>query len=299
MATTITASPSLTPATARQAVKEPWLRSWWFCAPGEVMTLVWITLLHVLSVAAIVLFACGVLPLPSLAAIAVAFAFAFLGGLGTTVGYHRSLAHRAVKINPLIEQGLILFAMLNGSGSPCNWVAMHRLHHATSDREDDISSPHQGGFWWAHLRWLWQADSRRAATMAPDLAKPRYRFWSQWQIPMLALSLFGGLLWPFGTGPEMLSAALLIGPLRLLYSLHMQCTVNSICHLGPVSGPHGSGRNIWWLAIAHMGEGENWHENHHRHPGDARLGKRWQLDLGWWAIRGLSLVRLARVRGSD
>ncbi len=287
-------SPAALPSSA-DAV-QPWRRSWWFCAPGEVMTLIWITLLHVLAVVGIALVATGVLPLPSLAAIAVAFLLSFFGGLGTTVCYHRALAHRAVRLNPLVEQVLILFAMLNGSGSPCNWVAMHRLHHSTSDRDDDISSPHQGGFWWSHLRWLWQADSSRAKTMAPDLERPRYRFWSRAQIPMLALSLFGGLLWPAESALQILSAAFLIGPLRLLYSLHVQCTVNSVCHLGPISGPHGSGRNIWWLVFAHMGEGENWHENHHRRPGDARLGQRWQLDLGWWTIRALSLVRMAQVR---
>jgi fatty-acid desaturase len=272
---------------------EPWRRSWFYCAPGEVMTLVWIVLLHVLAIVGLIL-----LPLPTIPVLCVAFALAFLGGLGTTVGYHRALAHRAVGLNPVIEQLLILFAVLNGSGNPNNWVRMHRLHHATSDREDDISSPHQGGFWWAHLRWLWQADSTRAAKMAPDLGSLRYRMWGPAMVPLLALTLFGGLLWPGATTLDTLSAALWIGPLRLLYSLHVQCTVNSVCHLGPVSGPHGSGRNIWWLAFAHMGHGENWHENHHRRPGDARLGQRWQLDLGWMVIRALSLVGLARQRRS-
>ncbi len=266
---------------------KPWQRSWFWCAPGEIPTLGWIIFIHAAAVAGLVL-----LPFPGWTALAIAGALLLLGGLGTTVCYHRCLAHRAVKLNVVVEQVLIFFAMLNGSGKPTTWVGVHRFHHASSDRPNDISSPHHGGFWWAHLRWLWQIDLGIAAPYARDLKSFRYQFWGRMQVPMLALSVFGGLLLG-GDWLHALAAALWIGPVRLIWALHTQCTVNSICHLGSMDDEHGSGQNVGWLAFAHLGQGENWHGNHHRSAGSARLGHGWQIDVGWWTIKSLALVGLA------
>jgi stearoyl-CoA desaturase (delta-9 desaturase) len=84
-----------------------------------------------------------------------------------------------------------------------------------------------------------------------------------------------------------------IGPVRLLWALHVQCTVNSVCHLGPQDGKDGSSRNVAWLVFAHLGQGENWHGNHHQRPAGDRIGIGWQLDLGWQTIRALRLLGLA------
>jgi stearoyl-CoA desaturase (delta-9 desaturase) len=268
-----------------------WEKPWWHCAPGERLTFGWIVGLHTLSLAGLVL-----LPLPSLAVLGTTFALLLCGGLGTTVCYHRALAHRSMTLNPVVEQVLILFAVLNGSGNPRSWAAMHRLHHATSDREDDISSPHYGGFWWAHLRWLWQAEQSRSEKFKRDLGSWRMRFWDTAQVPVVAISCFGGLLWSAESMPDVLSACLWLGPIRLLYALHVQCSVNSLCHLGPITATNGSSRNLWWLTLAHLGQGENWHANHHQRPADPRLGYGWQIDIGWWVTRALSACRLARLR---
>ncbi len=99
------------------------------------------------------------------------------------------------------------------------------------------------------------------------------------QIPILAVSLFGGLA--FGT-----TAYSWLGPMRLVASLHMQCFINSIAHMRTHRAPgEDSSQNIAWLGILHMFQGENWHGNHHAKPWSARLGwKVWQLDVGWYAI---------------
>jgi stearoyl-CoA desaturase (delta-9 desaturase) len=40
--------------------------------------------------------------------------------------------------------------------------------------------------------------------------------------------------------------------------------------------------------------GEGWHNNHHAFPFSARHGLKWyELDLTWWQIRLLQVVRLA------
>lgn len=267
-------------------------RAWLTCSRGEIPTLLWVVGLHVTLVIGLLL-----LPLPPLSAFITAFVLIFLGGLGTTVAYHRALAHRAVTLNPVVEQVLIFFAMFNGSGSPRNWVTMHRYHHQQSDKPDDISSPHYGGFWWSHLRWLWQAEQPDKDRLVKDMTALRYRLWTSIQTPVLAGAISAGALWfLFDSWQAALAAMLWIGPVRLVWALHTQCSVNSICHLGAIADHGGSSRNVAWLTIAHMGQGENWHANHHRSPADPRIGHRWQLDLGWWTIRALGAVGLAHWR---
>ena len=225
---------------------------------------------------------------PSWQILVATLALGWLGGLGVTVGYHRALAHTALRLHPVVRHLLIFFAMFNGSGSPDSWTANHRQHHARVETPEDISSPWVGGFWWSHLRWLWQAGNVPLDRWCPDLDKPQYRFWSRMQIPMLAVSVFGGLL--FGW-----TAFFWLGPMRLVVSLHAQCFVNSIAHMREGRKPgEDSSQNILWLAPLHFFQGENWHGNHHAKPSSAKFGwKFWQVDIGWYAIVLLERLRLA------
>jgi len=261
----------------------PWARSWWRPAPGENKTLFWIALIHVTAVIGLI-----VVPLPSWPIALAALLLTWIGGLGTTVCYHRGLAHKSVKLNPAVRSLLTFFAVLNGSGTPTGWTANHRLHHATSDTVDDISSPLIGGFWWAHLRWIWQAGQASIQKYCPDLDQPSYRIWDQLQLPIMAFSFLGGLA--FG-----LEGFFWLGAIRLVFALHGQCFVNSICHMGTPDQPgRDTSRNVVWLAGWHLLQGENWHGNHHAQPWCARLGlKAWQVDAGWWVIVTLEKLGLA------
>jgi stearoyl-CoA desaturase (delta-9 desaturase) len=263
--------------------RAPWLWPWWRPAAGEQLILVWIVLIHVTAAIGLILY-----PLPGWPLFFATYALAWVGGIGTTVCYHRALAHRALRLHPLIQEILIFFAVYNGSGAPLSWTAHHRLHHATADTPADISSPRVGGFWWAHLRWLWQAGHASPERYCPDLRNRSYRAWQMLQIPLLAASFFGGLAF----GP---AAFFWLGAIRLVFTLHAQCFVNSVSHLHPsAQSGEDSSRNVPWLALWHCFQGENWHRNHHARPGSARLG--WtpmQVDLGWWVIVGLERCGLA------
>lgn len=267
------------------AEKRPWTLPWWKAEGENLWVFVYIVLIHVLGVVGIVLF-----PLPGWAVFFTAFALSALGGFGTTVVYHRTLAHHAVKLNPVVEQFLIFFAVFNGSGAPSTWIANHRNHHANADTIDDVSSPRHGGFWWAHLRWLYQWKPSSMEKWCPDMIRPKYLIWAKLQIPAVITSIsFGYFL--FGW-----TGFFWLGALRLVYCLHMQCFVNSLLHLTP-GLPEGvdSSRNIWWLGPLQISAwGENWHRNHHAYPASACFSHhRWQIDVGWWAIRGLEALGLA------
>ena len=171
------------------AEKHPWTLPWWKADGENFWVMIYIVMIHVLAVVGLILF-----PLPGWRVFLAALAVACLGGLGTTVGYHRALAHRAVKLNPVVEQILILFAVFNGSGAPSTWIANHRNHHANSDTIDDVSSPRHGGFWWAHMRWLYQWEPSSMKKWCPDLLKSRYTFWAKIQVPLVMISLCFGYL---------------------------------------------------------------------------------------------------------
>lgn len=263
----------------------PWTRPWWQYSKGNGWALFYIVLIHVLAITGLILY-----PIPSWPVLAVALALLSIGGIGTTVCYHRCLAHRALRLNPLAENLLIFFTIFNASGEPMTWVANHRQHHAKADTAEDVSSPRHGGFWWAHIRWVYQWSGSEVSRWCPDLDKPRYRAWRRLQIPIIALSLLGGLALGW-------QAFFWIGAIRLVYALHFQMLVNSLLHMTP-GLPEGvdSSRNIWWLGPLQLGAwGENWHKNHHSEAHSARFSRRWwQVDIGWYVIRLLKALRLAK-----
>ena len=260
----------------------PWQQPFWKPAPGKSAILLYIVLIHVLAVVGVILY-----PLPSLKVLGIALLFAACGGIGTTVVYHRLLAHRTLKLNKFVEHFLIFGAMFNGGGAPASWVAYHRHHHSRTDTPEDISSPKQGGFWWAHLRWLYQSAPSNPQKWCPELDRGMYRFWTYAEAPALLLSIVCGIFWGW-------QGFFWIGAIRLVYGLHVQCVVNSLTHLGH-SDEGDSSMNIWWLGpLQFTAWGENWHKNHHHNAGSARLGLHWwQPDIGWYFIWMMETIGLA------
>lgn len=263
---------------------KPWDRPFWKPGPAKAPIFVYLILIHSLALAGLILF-----PLPHWRTLAAAAGLVTLGGLGTTVCYHRLLSHRTFKLNKAIEHTLIFLAMFNGSGAPGTWVAYHRLHHSFTDTPDDISSPKQGGFWWAHMRWLYQSAPADVQRWCPDLNRGVYKFWEYAEVPMILASLSFGLFF----GWEIF---FWVGAIRLVYSLHMQCLVNSLTHLGEAEDERDSSQNVWWLGPFQLAAwGENWHKNHHTYAGSARLGMQWwEVDIGWYFICAMEAVGLAR-----
>lgn len=265
------------------AIVKPWEMPFWKPARGKEAILFYLVVVHVLAIIGLVLY-----PIPSLPVFLWSLGFSLLGGFGTTICYHRTVSHRTLKLNPVVENFLIFWTMFNGSGAPASWSAYHRQHHAKSDTPEDISSPKHGGFWWAHMRWLYQSPRADVKRWAPDLDKPLYTFWRNVEVPVIILAIFCGAYWGW-------EAFFWMGAIRLVYSLHMQCFVNSIMHMGPIPEDGDTSRNIWWMGPLQMAAwGENWHRNHHSFANSAKFGLKWyQIDMGWYVICGLEKLGLA------
>ncbi|HEY7153550.1 MAG TPA: acyl-CoA desaturase, partial [Gemmataceae bacterium] len=102
----------------------------------------------------------------------------------------------------------------------------------------------------------------------------------------------GGLL--TGTWMGALLGLLWGGLARIFLVHHVTWSVNSVCHLWGHRHfrTNDHSRNNILFGILALGEG--WHNNHHAFPTSARHGLRWwQIDVSYWVIRSLALLRLA------
>src|SRR2546422_5030227 len=65
----------------------------------------------------------------------------------TSVYLHRTLAHRALTVRPFADVLFRTVLWLTTGQRRQEWVAVHRKHHAFTDREGDPHSPRLLGLW--------------------------------------------------------------------------------------------------------------------------------------------------------
>jgi fatty-acid desaturase len=215
------------------------------------------------------------------------------GGIGIALGFHRTLTHRSVALWKPLEYAVAICGCLALQGSPIEWVATHRTHHAHSDREGD---PHDAnaGFRWSHFLWMVLPNpsvlsaAEKARYGADLMADPFYRFLDRYHVVFtlaLALVLFalGGLPWVIW--------GIFV---RLAVVYQFTWLVNSAAHTIGYRSFRTDDRstNCWWVAL--LGWGEGWHNNHHAFPFSVRHGLRWyEFDVTWLTVRLLAWLRLA------
>jgi len=235
-------------------------------------------------------------------------------GLGTTLGFHRLLAHRSFATFRPVEWMFTILGCMAGQHSPLYWVANHRRHHRHSDRDGDPHSPYVWagrrlrllpGLWHAYFGWLHANGFGYPASAVADLLRRPDLAWidRHWfQFYLAGVFLPGAVGWSVGgTGYDALIGFLWGGALRHFAGLQGAFAVNSIGHLWgsrPYDTPDQS-RNSFVLGLFALGDG--WHNNHHAFPSSARHGFHWwQPDPTWGLIWLMERVGLAwRVRRPD
>ena len=226
--------------------------------------------------------------------------FYLLTGFGVTVGFHRLLTHRSFTARPALRTALALAGSLSFQGEVNGWVAVHRRHHAFTDRPGDPHSPYRygtgpagqvRGLMHAHAGWLFGSDPTSRQTYAPDmLASPAMCAISR-AFPALcvvSLALPFGIGWAIGGARGAVLALLWAGLVRIFLLQHVTWSVNSLCHLlgsRPfTTRRHDRATNLWPMAL--LSFGESWHNTHHSDPACARHGvDRGQIDLSAELIR--------------
>ncbi len=235
-------------------------------------------------------------------AVGVCLALFWIRMFAVTGFYHRYLSHRSYKTSRWFQ---FLFALVGNASvqkGPLWWAAHHRHHHQYSDAPEDVHSPAQRGFLYAHIGWIFaRANSKTRTRLVPDLYRfPELRILDRFDalVPiLLGTACFGlGVLLQIyapslGTsGPQMLVWGFFVSSVILG---HATFTINSLSHLfGKRRFETGdTSRNNWLLALLTLGEG--WHNNHHHYPTSTRQGFYWwEIDITYYGLYILSKLGL-------
>lgn len=209
-------------------------------------------------------------------------------GLGVTVGFHRGLTHGSFRARRPAQLALAVAGSMAFEGNVVDWVAIHRRHHAFTDRPGDPHSPYRygtspwgqaKGLLHAHLGWLAEDDPTSAEKYAPDLLRDPMMVRIASAFPWLCaasllLPALAGLALT-GTLHGAITAFVWAGLVRVALLQHVTWSVNSLCHLVG-ERPYATRRfdratDFWPLAVVSFGE--SWHNGHHADPTCARHGR--------------------------
>jgi stearoyl-CoA desaturase (delta-9 desaturase) len=214
-----------------------------------------------------------------------------------TLYLHRSATHGGVRFHPVVEHFMRAWLWLTTGMNTREWVAVHRKHHAFSDRPGDPHSPHEEGFWQIVLGGVWfykeaiadQEMLEKYGKGTPDdwvehNVYSRYRWAGLFSMMALDVFLFGPLL------------GLVVWTGMAVWIPIFGQVINGVGHaLGYRNfDTKDESRNIYPLGVWIVGE--ELHNNHHADPRSAKFNARWwEFDIGWLYIRLLSAAKLAEI----
>ena len=215
-----------------------------------------------------------------------------------TIYLHRSQAHRALELHPVVSHFFRFWLWLTTGMVTKEWVAIHRKHHAKCETVDDPHSPVTRGIKTVLLTGaeLYRAESKVQETMVkyghntPDdwIERNLYTRYS-WQGVglMLVIDLFlfgaiGAAVWALQMAWIPITAAGIINGLGHWWGYRNFEAADASTNISP-----------WGIIIG----GEELHNNHHTYPTSAKLSvKPHEFDIGWLYIRLMEMAGLATVR---
>ena len=227
----------------------------------------------------------------------IALALTQIAAIATSLYLHRALAHRSLAVHPAADVLFRTVLWLTTGQDRREWVAVHRKHHAFTDKEGDPHSPTLRGFW--HVQFLnayyYAREARNPETIrkfAADIPQDRLDrvvFSRGWTGVMLGTALLCLLV---GVVPGLIAA----GVHGVLYVLVLAPLINGLGHWRGAKNFNNTAYNS--RVLAWMTGGESLHNNHHAHPRSPRFSaRRLEFDPSWVVIRALAAVKLLSITG--
>jgi stearoyl-CoA desaturase (delta-9 desaturase) len=224
----------------------------------------------------------------------VAIAVTQIAALSTSVYLHRALAHRSLAVHPVGDAVFRALLWLTTGQDRRQWVAVHRKHHAFTDRDGDPHSPRLLGFWRVQLLnvYYYAREARNPDTLrtfAPDIRADLLDtlFSRGWLGPLLGTAMLCMLL---GLWPGLLAAGLH----AVLYVFVLAPLINGLGHWRGSQNFANTAYNS--PLMAWVTGGESLHNNHHAHARSPKFSmRRQEFDPSWVVIRLLVLTRLVSV----
>jgi stearoyl-CoA desaturase (delta-9 desaturase) len=214
-----------------------------------------------------------------------------------TLYLHRSQAHRGVDFHPVLAHFFRFWSWLSTGMVTKEWVAVHRKHHAKCETEEDPHRPKVFGI----NTVLWQGvDLYRVAAGKPeDMEKYGRGTPDDW----LERHVYGGHPYAGPTLMFIINIALFgvwglaISALQMIWIPFWAAgVVNGLGHWWGYrnfeTADTATNLSPWGVWIG----GEELHNNHHAFPSSAKFAlRKFEVDIGWIAIRAFEKIGLAKV----
>lgn len=239
----------------------------------------------------------GLLDLSAWQMVAVTLVFTHITIAAVTIYLHRSQAHRAVDLHPVVSHFFRFWLWMTTGMVTWQWVALHRKHHAYSDKPGDPHSPAVFGikkvFFEGAELYRAGADEKGLREQyghgTPDDWVERTFYHNSRNgialmliINVMLFGVYGITTWAVQMVWIPLFAAGVINGIGHYWGYRNYETGEASTNISP-----------WGIIIG----GEELHNNHHAFPGSAKLSsKPWEFDIGWLYIKLMSYVGLAKVR---
>jgi len=220
--------------------------------------------------------------------------------VSVTLYLHRCQSHRGVEFHPVLAHMMRFWLWLTTGQNTKQWVAIHRKHHQTTDQQGDPHSPHVYGIRAVMTTgWLLYNNAAKDADFVMQYGKGTPKDWIERKLYTphhrlgILLMLVIDLLFfgPWG---------LIVWGVQMIWIPFWAAgMINGLGHWwGYRNGEtKDHSRNISPIGIV-VG-GEEMHNNHHLDPASPKFSRKpWEFDIGWFYIRTLSLLGLAKVRTS-
>ncbi|HYP67978.1 MAG TPA: fatty acid desaturase [Thiobacillaceae bacterium] len=239
----------------------------------------------------------SLLTLPWWAYLVVTLGLTHITIASVTIFLHRSQAHRALDLHPLISHFFRFWLWLTTGMVTKEWVAIHRKHHAKCETPEDPHSPQVLGIKKVLFEGaeLYRAESKNQGTLdkygrgTPDdwLERNIYTPHSGAGIVLMMainLVLFGPIgltIWAVQMAWIPVTAAGIINGIGHYWGYRNFAAQDASTNIVP-----------WGIIIG----GEELHNNHHAYGTSAKLSAKWyEFDIGWMYIRIMAMLGLAKV----
>ena len=217
--------------------------------------------------------------------------------VSVTVYLHRYSAHRAIDLHPGLAHVFRFWLWLTTGMHTKGWTAIHRMHHAHTETDEDPHSPVKLGlrkvlfegvevYRLSHTKEVMD----RYGHGTPDDWVERCVYSDRGNASIFVMLAIDILLF----GP----IGLTIWAVQMVWIPFFAAgVINGACH-------HSGYRNFetpdastnlvpWGILIG----GEELHNNHHTYPSSAKFSvKWWEIDVGWAWIKLFSWFGLARIK---
>lgn len=218
--------------------------------------------------------------------------------VSVTIYLHRHQTHLALELHPMASHFMRFWLWMTTGMITREWVAIHRKHHQACETDQDPHSPQIHGFWTVLLggAFLYAKSTndrdmiKQYSRGTPDdwIERNVYTPYNKWGFLLLLIievALFHG--W-----------GIVMWLIQMTWiPFHAAGVINGVGHWWGYrnTDTKDCSRNIipwdFWIG------GECLHNNHHANPAGAKLShKWWEFDIGWFYIKILETLRLARVK---